>query len=344
MVQLLREPIHRTSDQRRPPFQSAFEDSPFEPLRSERFEEEITVDADRLLALYSTTSALAIVRVRSARRFSLRPVASSTVHTASCPNAEEEPMADHIAVAETEIDASPEDVWAALTDPKEIEKYMFGSHVQTDWELGSPITWKGEYEGKEFDDHGRILEIERPRRLKVTHFSPMTGKMDLPENYHTILYELEEDGCDDYGQVEPGQQRECRRGRALTVQLGKDAVRAEGSRRTPVRNHDFGVSMTDKPTLYVCHGDDGGPRFHPCRRVQEALRAAGIEYEKVIAAHGSPIPFLRRGSRDQLFQATGTKKLPTLKLPDGTIIIHSRAILTWVREQQQRGDALKRVA
>ena len=102
--------------------------------------------------------------------------------------------------------------------------------------------------------------------------------------------------------------------------------------------------MPEKPTLFVCHGDDGGPRFHPCRRVQEALRAAGIECQKVIAAHGSPIPFLRRGSRDQLFAATGTKKLPTLKLPDGTVISHSRAILAWVREQQEQGDTLKRVA
>ena len=58
--------------------------------------------------------------------------------------------------------------------------------------------------------------------------------------------------------------------------------------------------MPEKPTLFVCHGDDGGPRFHPCRRVQEALRCAGIEYQEVIAGHGSPIPFLRRGSRDQL--------------------------------------------
>jgi hypothetical protein len=87
------------------------------------------------------------------------------------------------------------------------------------------------------------------------------------------------------------------------------------------------ITMAEKPTLFVCHGDDGGPRFHPCRRVQEALRAEGIEYQKVIAGHGSPIPFLRRGSRDQLYAATGTKKLPTLKLPDGTIISHSRAIL-----------------
>ena len=85
--------------------------------------------------------------------------------------------------------------------------------------------------------------------------------------------------------------------------------------------------MPEKPTLFVCHGDDGGPRFHPCRRVQEALRAAGIDYQKVIAGHGSPIPFLRRGSRDQLFEATGTKKLPTLKLPDGTIIsLGARAV------------------
>ena len=41
--------------------------------------------------------------------------------------------------------------------------------------------------------------------------------------------------------------------------------------------------MSETPTLFVCHGDDGGPRRHPCRRVQEALNAAGIDYEKVIA-------------------------------------------------------------
>jgi glutathione S-transferase len=91
--------------------------------------------------------------------------------------------------------------------------------------------------------------------------------------------------------------------------------------------------MAEQPTLYVCHGDDGGPRIHPCRRVQEALRAAGIQYEKVIAAHGSPIPFLRKGSRDELRAATGDTKLPALELPDGTVITHSRAILAWIARQ-----------
>ena len=91
--------------------------------------------------------------------------------------------------------------------------------------------------------------------------------------------------------------------------------------------------MAEMPTLYVCHGDDGGPRMHPCRRVQEALREANIEYEKVIAAHGSPIPFLRKGSRDELRATTGSDKLPALKLPDGSVLTNSGKILAWVRER-----------
>jgi glutathione S-transferase len=92
--------------------------------------------------------------------------------------------------------------------------------------------------------------------------------------------------------------------------------------------------MTENPMLYVCHGDEAGPRFHPCGRVQRALRDAGIPYDKVIAAHGSPFPFLRKGSREDLAQATGDTKLPALKLPDGTVLTHSKAILGWVERQR----------
>jgi glutathione S-transferase len=91
---------------------------------------------------------------------------------------------------------------------------------------------------------------------------------------------------------------------------------------------------TETPTLFVCHGDDGGPRMHPCRRVQEALRVADIEYDKVIAGHGSPFPFLRKGPRDELRDATGATKLPALKLSDGTVVTHSRAIISWVDQQK----------
>src|SRR5271169_3309190 len=97
--------------------------------------------------------------------------------------------------------------------------------------------------------------------------------------------------------------------------------------------------MAETPTLFVCHGDDGGPRIHPCRRVQEALRAANIPFEKVVAAHGSPIPFLRKGSREELREQTGQTKLPALKTAEGEVVIGSKAILAWISEQQAAGAA-----
>jgi glutathione S-transferase len=54
----------------------------------------------------------------------------------------------------------------------------------------------------------------------------------------------------------------------------------------------------------------------------------------VIAGHGNPIPFLRKGSREELREATGDTKLPTLKLSDETVLTNSRAILSWVGEQE----------
>jgi glutathione S-transferase len=98
------------------------------------------------------------------------------------------------------------------------------------------------------------------------------------------------------------------------------------------------MKMAEKPTLFVCHGDEGGPRIHPCRRVQEALHAKGIEYDKVLAAHGSPIPFLRKGSREELREAIGAEKLPAMKLADGTVITHSRAIFSWIDQQNKPED------
>jgi uncharacterized protein YndB with AHSA1/START domain len=97
---------------------------------------------------------------------------------------------DYVATAEVEIDAPADKVWSALTDPEQIKQYMFGSQVVTDWKQGSQIVWKGEYEGKKYEDKGEILEIEPKRRLKVTHFSPLSGQDDVSENYHTLFYEL----------------------------------------------------------------------------------------------------------------------------------------------------------
>ncbi len=99
------------------------------------------------------------------------------------------------ASADIDIAAPRERVWAALTDPKEISEYMFGASVESDWQRGSSITWTGEWEGKPYQDKGEIIEIEAPQRLVFSHFSPLTGQEDRPENYHTVSYELSGQGA-----------------------------------------------------------------------------------------------------------------------------------------------------
>ncbi|HXU01204.1 MAG TPA: SRPBCC domain-containing protein [Polyangia bacterium] len=68
---------------------------------------------------------------------------------------------------------------------------MFGATVESDWQVGSPIVWKGEWKGKPFEDKGRILEIEQGKRLRYSHFSPLSGAPDRPENYHNVTIQLE---------------------------------------------------------------------------------------------------------------------------------------------------------
>lgn len=99
-------------------------------------------------------------------------------------------MTGHEATARVEIAAPAERVWAALTDPDLMAEYMFGSRVESDWRPGSPITWSGEYDGKPYEDKGTVLEVEPGKRLVVTHFSPLSGQEDVPENYHTVRYDL----------------------------------------------------------------------------------------------------------------------------------------------------------
>ncbi len=103
-------------------------------------------------------------------------------------------MSDHVATASTVVEAPKEEVWEALTDPDLISRYMFGTEVSTDWEVGSPITWKGEWDGRSYQDKGTILELKPRRLLRYSHFSPLSGMADSPENYHTVTIEIAGDG------------------------------------------------------------------------------------------------------------------------------------------------------
>ena len=98
-----------------------------------------------------------------------------------------------IARASITIRAPVAKVWDALVKPEIIKQYMFGTAVASDWKEGSPITWKGEWKGKAYQDKGVIKRINPPRLLQYTHFSPLTGEPDKPENYHTVTVELSED-------------------------------------------------------------------------------------------------------------------------------------------------------
>lgn len=95
-----------------------------------------------------------------------------------------------IASASVIIDAPQPKIWEALVDPQAIKQYMFGTNVVTSWKEGGPIVWKGEWQGKAYEDKGTILRLEPERILQYSHFSPLSGQPDVPENYRTVTIEL----------------------------------------------------------------------------------------------------------------------------------------------------------
>lgn len=92
------------------------------------------------------------------------------------------------------VDATRERVWHTVTDPDTISRFMFGTRVETDWREGSPIRYRGEWEGRPYEDKGTILEIVPGDRLVTSYYSPLSGKPDEPASYQTVSYFLADDG------------------------------------------------------------------------------------------------------------------------------------------------------
>lgn len=90
-----------------------------------------------------------------------------------------------------EINASTVKVWDALINPEQTKKYMFGCAAISDWKPGSPLVWKGIFDGKELIAvKGTIVSIEKERFLAYTTIDPNSSIADIPENYTTVTYSL----------------------------------------------------------------------------------------------------------------------------------------------------------
>lgn len=88
------------------------------------------------------------------------------------------------------INAPAAEVWDALVNPEMIKQYMFGTNAVSDWKEGSPIFFRGEWQGKTYEDKGVILRLDPQRLIQYSHFSALSGLPDIPENYHTVTIEL----------------------------------------------------------------------------------------------------------------------------------------------------------
>lgn len=99
-----------------------------------------------------------------------------------------------LATSEIDIKAPASRVWQALTDPAMIRQYLFGTEVTSDWKEGSPITYRGTWNGQAYEDKGILEKIIPEKLLRSTYWSSLSGTKDEPENYATISYTLSANG------------------------------------------------------------------------------------------------------------------------------------------------------
>ena len=99
-------------------------------------------------------------------------------------------MDETIAQVSSEMHDPPHDVWKALTTPSLLKRYFMGADVESEFKVGSPITFRGTFKGKSYQDKGEVKQATLDKRLEFSHFSPLSGQPDQPDNYHLITIEL----------------------------------------------------------------------------------------------------------------------------------------------------------
>ncbi len=97
-------------------------------------------------------------------------------------------MKQPVVEVETTIAADRSTVWKAMT--RKNSAMFQGTTIDTDWVVGHPITFTGEWEGEPFKDKGEVQSFKEPEELSFTHWSVKSGEFDRPESYHRLRYRL----------------------------------------------------------------------------------------------------------------------------------------------------------
>ncbi len=141
-------------------------------------------------------------------------------------------------IKEVRFGATPEKVWDLLINPEMTTQYMFGCAIESDWQIGSPVLWRGK--NQEGDDvvfvKGEVLTYEHEKSLAITMFDPNLSMEDIPENYARLTYQITPDGdhtlleiLQDFTGVENAVKRhdESQAGWDNVIQLMKDLIEKE---------------------------------------------------------------------------------------------------------------------
>jgi uncharacterized protein YndB with AHSA1/START domain len=99
-------------------------------------------------------------------------------------------MTTYSSTASIVINATREKVWEALTKPEIVKQYFFGTDLDTTWEVGTPIFFRGEWEGKTYEDKGTVLEYVPLETLSYNYWSAFSGLEDKPELYQVIRFDV----------------------------------------------------------------------------------------------------------------------------------------------------------
>ena len=88
------------------------------------------------------------------------------------------------------INALPDTVWMALTNPDKIEQYMYGSRMERPWEEGHPVEFMVNQDGQQLlVVKGWVVKVEPPFYLEYMVFPAQSKTIaDVPENYLNTLY------------------------------------------------------------------------------------------------------------------------------------------------------------